>query len=560
MSTFSTRRPARLAATVLAALVLAGALLAAGCGAGNPSHHSSQPSTPTAVVLEATGPDSLDPAVGNTPQALEAEWEVYTPLLTYVHSAGVPGTRVTAGLAEANPTITDGGRIYTLTLTPGLTYSNGEPVRASDFAWAVERAIKLWPPAGQFITSRIVGAGAFAAGRAHTISGITTDDATGEITIHLTAPYGTFDNVLAFPSMAPVPAGTPFTDQGSSPPPGVGPYRFANVVAGKSFSLIVQPEWSRLRIPYLPTRAHADIEVRITGDARANALSVLNNTADAYGWADRLPPDVLPQIKRQASERYASRVMNGTNAVFMNVTRRPFSSLLARQAVRAALNQITLAQLNFTMLEKGCYLTPPTLYGHPHDACPEGNPAGAGNLAFAASLVRQSGMTGAHVTVWTPDGSPWRAWMSYYTSVLNQIGFRARLKVVSEGRYYRTIGVRRRRPQTGFAYFDEDVPNAVQFFTPLTGQAIAPSGNQNWGEIDDSFVNTTVHALAAVPATQLSAVYGFWNQLELYVANQAYIAVLGYPTFPELVSDRINLRALVFSPVFGYDWSSFRLS
>lgn len=531
-------------------------MVAAACGGS--SHRSADRPTPTVVVLQATGPDSLDPAVGDSPEALEADWLAYTPLLTYVHSAGDPGTRITAGLAVNYPTISGGGRIYTLTLNSGLTYSNGQPVKASDFTWAVERAVKLWPLAEQFITSRIVGARAFATGRAHTISGITTNNATGQITIQLTAPYGTFENVLASPAMAPVPAGTPFKDLRSAPPPGVGPYKIVNVVAGKSFSLVKNPAWPRRVIPYLP-RGYVNIDVKITGDARANALSVLNNTADVFDWADQIPSELLPQIKQVAADRYAPRVVNSTNVIFMNVSRKPFSSQLARQAVRAALDQNTLDQLDSGTLLKGCYLLPPTLYGHPHDACPEGNKAGGGDLVSAKALVRRSGMGGTPVTVWSQTGSPSRPWMAYYTSLLNEIGFRASLKLVADQAYYRTIGDLRRHPQTGFGGFDEDLPNPVGFYQPLTGEAIESSGNRNWGEIDDPFINMTVRALDAVPASNLSAVYRYWNELELYVADKAYLAVLGYPTSPEFVSDRVNRRALIFSPVVGYDWSSLRL-
>ena len=542
----------------LAAVAVLTVLLAAACGGGS-SHRSVERPLPTVVVLEATGPDSLDPAVGDTPQALEADSAAYMPLLTYEAAAGAPGTRVIPGLAVDWPTISDGGLIYTLTLRTGLTYSNGQPVKASDFTWAVERAIKLWPRAGAFITSRIAGAGAFASGRAKTISGITTDDATGQITISLTAPYGAFDNVLASPSMAPVPAGTPFSDQQHTPPPGVGPYTIEDVLVGKSFSLVKNPYWYGVNIPYVPVSVHVNVKVRITGDTRANAQAVLHNAADVFDWPDQIPSDLLPQIERTASARYARRVMQGTDAIFMNVTRKPFSSQVARQAVRAALDQNTLVQLDPQMLLKGCYLLPPTLYGHAGNKCPEGNPAGDGNLASAKTLVKRSGMAGTPVTVWSKAGPPSSQWMAYYTSLLNQLGFKATLKVEPDQGYYRTIGQLNRHPQTGFAEFPQPIPNPVEFYEPLTGQAIEPNGNRNWGEVDDPFVNSTVRALSTVPASDLSAVYSFWNQLELYVANQAYVAVLGYPTFPEFVSDRIDLRRLVFSPVVGYYWSSIRL-
>jgi peptide/nickel transport system substrate-binding protein len=542
----------------LTALLVLSALPAAACGGGS-ARRSAGGRTPTVVVLEANGPDSLDPAVGDTPQALEADWLVYTPLLAYEHADGAPGTNIFPALANGRAAITDGGRTYTLTLRKGLAYSNGHAVKASDFTWAVERAIKLWPPAGKFITGRIVGARAFATGRAKSISGIATDDATGQITIRLTAPDGAFDNVLALPVMAPVPAGTPFTDEAGSPPPGVGMYTIAKVVPGKSFSLVKNSAWPRLRVPYLPRAAHVDVDVRITGDAQANARSVLANTADVFDWPDQIPADLMTQIEQTASDRYVPRVMDGTDAIFMNVTRKPFSSQLARQAVRAALDQDTVDQLDAGRLQRGCYLVPPTLYGHPHDACPEGNPAGDGNLPLAKTLVKQSGMAGGLVTVWSPGSSPARSSMAYYASLLDQLGFKATLKVVPAQSYYRTIGQLSRHPQTGFAEYPEKIPSPVDFDGPLNGRAIKPTHNRNWGEVNDPSINSNLHVLATVPARRLSAVHGFWNQLERYIASKAYVAVLGYPTVPEFVSDRIDLRTLVFSSVAGYDFSSIRL-
>ena len=63
-----------------------------------------------------------------------------------------------------------------------------------------------------------------------TISGISTNDATGKIVIHLTAPYGPFANVLGFPALGLIPAGFPMKVEPTSPPPGVGPYRTTNIV------------------------------------------------------------------------------------------------------------------------------------------------------------------------------------------------------------------------------------------------------------------------------------------------------------------------------------------
>jgi hypothetical protein len=168
-------------------------------------------------------------------------------------------------------------------------------------------------------------------------------------------------------------------------------------------------------------------------------------------------------------------------------------------------------------------------------------------------------MTGTHVTVWGEATSPFSSWMAYYTSLLNQIGFRATLRLVSDRSYYSTIGVLKLRPQTGFAEVDAGVPNPVDFYQRLTGPAIRARGNQNWGQINDSYLNDQVRLLSAFPSNHLAAVSGFWHGLERYVASRAYVAVFGYETVPQFVSDRLNYSRIVFSPVAGMDWTSFRL-
>ncbi|HEY2652676.1 MAG TPA: ABC transporter substrate-binding protein [Solirubrobacteraceae bacterium] len=533
---------------------LASALLVAGCGGSSSGQRRA--GEPPAMMLMATAPNSLDPAAGNNPEALEVDWLVYTPLLTYAHVTGVIGTHVIPGLAETLPGISGGGRIYSLTLRPGLKYSSGQPVRATDFTLAVERAIKLWSGAAQ-ITSRVAGASAFAHGRAKAISGIAANDSTGQITITLTAPDGTFENLLALPSLAPVPAGTPFTNE-QTPPPGLGPYTFGAVDPGRSFSLIDNEGWAKLGVQGVPA-ARLDVDVRVTGDAAANAQSVLNGSADVFDWPDQIPAGQLAEIKGTASSRYFPRAMLGSELIFLNVTSKPFSNQLAREAVRAGLDQNTMAKLDGGMLRTGCYVLLPSMFGHPNSACPDGNKAGDGDLSVARNLVKNSGMAGTRVTVWSQTTSPVRQWMTYYTSLLNQIGFDATLKLVPDHSYYATIGDPRAGAQTGYGALYQELPNPADPYGQLTGQGNEATADHNWSQLDDPTLKASVRALTAIPASTIGAVADDWRQLELDVADNAYVAPFGYPTFPEFVSSRIDFRALIFSPVAGYDLSSLRL-
>ena len=102
------------------------------------------------------------------------------------------------------PTISPDGKTYKLTLRPNMKYSDGTPIKASDFTYSIKRLFKA-NSGGSVFYEGIVGAKDFADGKADTISGIKTDDNTGDITITLEAPNGTFNNVLGLMFAAPVP-------------------------------------------------------------------------------------------------------------------------------------------------------------------------------------------------------------------------------------------------------------------------------------------------------------------------------------------------------------------
>jgi peptide/nickel transport system substrate-binding protein len=512
----------------------------------------------TVTLLQGTAPQSLDPGKDYTTQGSEINWLVYTGLTTYAHVSGKAGTTLIPGVATALPKISVDGKTYTATLRKGLKFSNGQAVKASDFTRAVERAITIpWGGSGQFITPIIVGGTAYSTGKAKTISGITADDKTGKITIHLTQAYGPFLNVLAFPAMGLVPTSAPLKEQPTNPPPGVGPYKVTNIVPNQSYSVVKNPNWTP--IPGIPS-GHVNINVKISSNVTSNALSVLNNTADVFDWADTIPGSLLPQIHAKAAGRFQNINRGGsTYYIFLNSTVKPFNNQLAREAVVTGLNQDAMNRLSSGSLAAACFFLPPAVPGHPTSACPYGTP-GTGNLAKAKALVKQSGMAGQPVTVWSETRSPRQQWMAYYTSYLNSIGFKATQKVLADATYFSTIGERKLHPQTGFADWNQDFANPVDFYLTIDGHAILPTSNENFGEINDPKINAAVATLGKVPTTQLGSVAAKWQAIDEYVAKKAYVAVFGYFTFPKFMSTRMNYGAAIFHSLYGWDLSSFELN
>lgn len=562
----------QLRSAVTAVVALGSVLAVAACGSSSTTGttgtsgataSTSGKSGGTVTLLMGTAPQSLDPGMDYTTQGAESTWITYLGLYTYAHQNGTAGSVVIPALATGLPKISDGGKTYTMTLRKGLVFSNGKPVVASDFAYTVERAIKIpWGGSGLFITPNIAGATAYANGKAKSISGITTNDSTGQIVVHLTAPYGPWVNIMAFPSMGLVPKGTPFKNLANNPPPGVGPYMTTNVVPNQSFESVQNPEWSKMNIPGIPAGHVHTIQVKIDSNVSSNALSVLNNSADFFDWADTIPGSLVNQIKAKAGDRFKLVDLGGsTYYIFLNSQHPPFNNQLAREAVVTGLNQNAMNRLGSGTLVPACYFLPPAIPGHPSAPCPYGDPASGGDLTKAKALVKQSGQANVPITVWSETRQPRQAWMTYYTQFLKSIGFtNVTQKVIADATYFTTIGEEKKlHPQTGFADWNQDFPNPIDFYLLLQGSAILPTNNENFGETNDPHINSEVAKLGPTPTPQLSSVASQWQALDEYLAKKAYMAVFGYQTFPFFYSNRINGSALVRSPLYGWDWTSFQL-
>ncbi len=535
-------------------LALALAIGVGACGSSSTSSGGTGPVT----VLMGTAPESLDPGLGATTQSYEATWIAYTGLLTYAHASGEAGTKLIPGVAEALPTVSKDGKTYTFTLRKGLVYSNGAPVKASDFAYTVKRAIKLGWGNKEMLTENIVGGEAFDEGKASKISGIETDNSTGKITIKLVAPYGPFANVLAFPAVGLVPTGTPMKSLTNNPPPGVGPYEITSVVPNKSFALVRNPHFTSSTIPGVPT-GHADVNVKIVSNNQSEAEQVLGNTADVFDYNDTIPPTLISQVENQAKGRYAKEPTVSGEYFFLNTKEAPFNNPLAREAVSYAIDRRALERLDSGMLDPGCFFLPVGMPGHPSAKCPYGEPEAAPNLAKAKELVQQAGLKGAPVTVWGETRSPHKEFVDYYASVLNAIGFKATEKIVADAQYYETIGNLSNKAQTGWVSFSQDFPNPIDFYQLLDAHSILPTENHNPSQVNDPHIQSELESLAPTPSSQLDTVVSRWQALDEYTAQKAYMLTFGYDEAPKFFSDRVDFGAAVFHPVYGNDWSSLQL-
>lgn len=535
------RRPAAL----LLAVVL-GALGLPGCGGGG--------STPGTLRVTYTAfPEALDPAIAFTSEALDALQNTYVPLLTYEHADGIAGTRLIPALAEGLPTVSDGGRRYELRLRPGLHYSDGTPIRASDFRFSLERMLRM-DSAGTSLYTDIVGAERFAQTKKGGIGGVTTDDRTGRIVIRLREPRGSFAYVLALPYVALLPPGVPATDQTSHPPPASGPYEISAVRPGRGWDYDRNPAWSSGNADAMPTLpgGHVDrIDVRVLANPSTQVNEVEQGRAD---WMKGPPPpDRLPELRRRfEGTQFREEPTISVFYFWMNTRRPPFDDVRVRRAVNYAVDPRALERIYAGSMHASQQVLPPQMPGYSRFRLYPLDVGRAKRLIAAADPADRA------VTVWTDSFQPNKEAAEYYEGVLREIGLAPKLKVIGLTNYFTVIG-NGSTPDldTGWGNWLLDYPHPNDYFQPqLAGESIAPTGNFNLAYFDDPSVNAEISRLGREQLTpRVEAEYA---ALDRRVMRRAPWAPFGNLTLSTFVSSSIDLESVIFSPIFGQDLTSFR--
>jgi peptide/nickel transport system substrate-binding protein len=556
-----------------AALVVAVALAVAACGSSSSSSSSSGSSssssksgttaTPggktggTITIASGTPPLSADQGLDFTTQGNELYSVVNTPLLTFKRGVeGAAGSEIIPALATSLPTVSTDGKTYTFTLRPGLKYSDGTPIKISDVIVALDRDIKIPWQAASFISAYVVGGDAYAKGKAKTISGVTANDATGTLTVHLMAPFAPIVDIFALPGTAPVPPNTAMKNLAATGTIGDGPYKWGSISPGHQYTLVRNPSFD---VPGLP-KGYADtIVYNVNSNVLANAQAVLNNQADVFDPGDTLPASILQSVKSQASDRFKPVPLNSSWYFWGAVDKKPFNNLYARQAVLAAMDDRAFSRLDSGFMTPDCHLIPFGIIGNSSpSSCPFHDPNGPPNLTLAKQLMQKSGMIGQPVTVYGEERSPRRQYLDYFTGVLNSLGFKATEKVVNSGVYFTTIGAPTLVPQAtagvaGFGDWNQDFPDPWDFMELFTSSA---GSSLNYGYVADKHFDNTVNALdQKQPATVASQ----WSALDQFAVQQGFYWVYGHEAKPKFYSNRINFNSGTMSVEYLTDVTSLQL-
>jgi peptide/nickel transport system substrate-binding protein len=542
-----------------ASLAVGVTLIASACGSSNKAASGGGTTASTTAsgggktfanfrLAYDTGIDYLDPGLSYTVEGWGIMWNVYLPLIGYTHANGPDGATIIPYLAKALPTVSADGKTYSFVLKSGLKYSDGTPIKASDFAATIERDFKVDSPGVGFF-GNIVGADTFAKTKTGHISGITTDDKTGDITIKLNSPQGDFSNILATEFAALVPASAPAKDQSTTPLPSSGPYMIQSYAPNKKAILVRNPNFDASAFGGNVPAGNPDMmTIDIIGDDTV-ALQRVISGQDDYDF-HQIPPDRLASTQQKYGDQIKVYTPANTYYFFMNNRVAPFDNLKVRQAVNYAINREALIRIYGGLGQPTENVLPPTypqykkLNMYPYD------------LAKAKQLIQASGDAGAAVTVWNHDRGTDPKASAYLVDVLNSIGLKAKEKIINSAVYWTTVGNQATKAQIGFADWFQDYPHPLDWFDVLlNGDRITDTHNNNYANFDDKAVNAKIEALKKEP-TLTDAVNTQWAQVDKMVDEQAPWAPFMNRQFTDFFNSDMDLSCYENHVLYQFDYAT----
>jgi peptide/nickel transport system substrate-binding protein len=535
------------------ALVAALAVLAAGCGGSKSSSGTtaSGNSGKTYPLLRVVwdAPDYMDPALYYTVAAYQLTNYVWTGLVGYKHENGPAGATLVPYLAKSMPTVSADGRNFKFTLRSGLKYSNGKPVKASDFRYTIERDFKMDSPGVGFFTDikGVSGDNGFATTKKGHISGIIPDDSAGTIEIQLDQPRGDFLYILATEFAHLVPTGTPASDQSTKPIPATGPYMIQSYTPSRSFTLVRNPNYNN-QIPTMPSGNPDKVVGKIITDPVAAYQQVVSGKSD-YDFQP-IPNDRLPEAQSKYKDQL--RIYTNANTYYYAINNAipPFNNLQARKAAQMAIDPNAIIS--------GIYggLGRPT-----QNFLPPGYPqykkidAWSFDLAKAKQLVQQSGTAGATVDVYGPNEDPSKSTTEYLANQLTKIGYKTKLHLLSHQVYFQTIGNQATGAEAMFTDWYQDYPHPLDWFDVLlNGQRITKTHNNNVGNVKVASVDKEIEALKKVTAIT-PAINARWEKVDRDLMA-TYATTIPYmnKSSTDFFGPKIDMSCYVFGVVSYWDF------
>ena len=497
---------------------------------------------------------SLDPALDLNSQVLYA---TCANLVTYPDKPAPEVSQIVPEVAEAVPTPTHGGTIYTFTIRPGFRFSppSNEPVTAATFKATIERVTnpRLKSPNASWL-SGIAGYERYVTGKVRGLSGVVAHGRT--LTIRLSKPDGAFLSRLAGSVACAVPPETPVARNGINDVPSAGPYYIASYTPRQQLVLRRNPNYHGGR-PH-----HLDALVYTIGVDPSQAVKEIEaGTADYIpggipaGAAATLAAEYGPGSKAaEAGHRqYFVNAAFGARYLHMNAYRPLFASARLRRAVSYAIDREALAEQGQRFPVAVFSGGPPTSdYLIP-------SIAGARNFhlyPLRPDLRRAKRLAGHHLhataILYAASVPPWPQEAQIIRRDLAPLGIHVEVRQFPLNEFFARVS-RRGEPfdlaVSGWSFVSADPGDVLSIFDG------SPSGTVTLPHFDDPAFDRKLHEAESLSgATRYRTFSRLAYELERDDAPAAAIATGASQDF---FSARIGCQ--VYQPVYGIDLAALCL-
>jgi len=541
-------------------MLVAGASLLVAAAVGRASPGTSRQGGTLLVDLPIYDIDDIDPSIAYGTASWHIEYSTALKLFNYPDAAAPRGSRLIPEGATGY-TVSNGGRTYTFTIRKGFRFSNGAPVRARNYAFAINRSFgrDLQSPGFHFVAdehaTNIVGAQAVRDGYWETARGVRVRG--NKLSITLARPDPTLLAKLSMPFFQAMPRSLSRTNRvinvdAGHPLPSAGPYYVSERVPNRLVVL--------RRNPYYAKRVARTYERRPANLARTEIRTAVN-LQESYeavragrdDYTYDLPPNLGGDLAAEFGlhGRFRIRPSNCISYIALNSGGTGAGAALfrnnpqLRRAVNYVIDRQAMADLS------GAYAV------LPHDQyLPRGFP-GFRDLdayPFRPDEAKARELARGHV----PSGGPWIYYISIHSPgperaelVRRQL---AKIGITVEPRGFRGyIGDPAARRSSPHALASEgwcqDYSDPYDFInTLLYGGSIQEENNKNVAHFNNrAYDQRMEHAARLSGDARLRAYARLEHDL---VTKAAPWAVWGQPTNEFLFGNRVEMRSFVYQPIY----------
>jgi peptide/nickel transport system substrate-binding protein len=481
----------------------------------------------TFTMLWSSAGSSIDPATDYDPN-----WFIlrmtHDGLMAWKQVGGAEGNELVPDLASEIPTPTDGDTTYEFTLRDGITFSNGDPLKASDIAYSLTRQFKI-PGPGVGMYAALEGGDACISdpGSCDLAKGVVTDDDAGTVTFHLSRPDPDFLQKLALPFAYVVPSGTPNKETGTTPIPGTGPYVIENYSPGKEMALQRNSEFEEWSADAQPDGYPDEIVMKIGLTAEDAVTEVTNGTAD---WVYDAPPaDRLGELATEYPDQIHIDTTTIQYYMALNTRVAPFDNPDVRRALNFATDREALVGLfgGDRLATPSCQILPANFPAYeaycPYTADP-GTEWTAPDMEKAQELVDASGTKGQEVVVVGSPDETTKAIDLYFVSLLNDLGYDASLKTLNGAVAYSYVQDSRNKAQISYTYWAPDFTapsNFLAISVGCDGFREASTASPNLSEFCDPDIDALTKQAAETQVDDPDAANALWTQIDHMVTDAA---------------------------------------